>query len=78
MRRATITIPDELEAGLEAYLERQDAPPTLTSLVQTALRTYLADRGYVPDRRTLRLTAAESESGSTNVSIEHDRELAER
>jgi hypothetical protein len=78
MRRATVTIPDELEAGLDAYLERQDAPPTLTGLIQTALRTYLADRGYVPDRRTLRLTPAKGGSGSTNVSIEHDREWAER
>lgn len=78
MRRATITIPDDLEDGLAAYLERQDAPPTLTSLVQAALRTYLSDRGYLQDRRTLKLTPAERGSGLAHVSTEHDRELAER
>ena len=43
MRRATITIPDELEALLERYLARLDAPPSLTTLAQAALRRYLEE-----------------------------------
>lgn len=43
MRRATITLPDDLEALLERYLDRLDAPPSLTALVQAALRQYLED-----------------------------------
>ncbi len=43
MRRATITLPDDLEADLDAYLASRDAPPSLTSLVQAALRRYLEE-----------------------------------
>lgn len=44
MRRATITLSDELEAALDAYLARQDAPPSLTAIVQAALQRYLEDK----------------------------------
>lgn len=43
MRRATITLPDDLETELESYLATQDAPPSLTALVQAALRRYLEE-----------------------------------
>jgi hypothetical protein len=43
MRRATITLPDDLEAEIEAYLAKQEAPPSLTSLVQAALRRLLRE-----------------------------------
>ncbi len=45
MKRATITLTDELEAELEAYRGGQEVPPSLTSLVQVALRSFLAERG---------------------------------
>lgn len=45
MKRATITLTDELEAELEAYRAGQEVPPSLTSLVQVALRGFLAERG---------------------------------
>lgn len=45
MKRATITLTDELEAELEAYRAGQEVPPSLTSLVQVALRSFLAERG---------------------------------
>jgi Arc/MetJ-type ribon-helix-helix transcriptional regulator len=41
MRRATITLPDDLEAEVEEYLAKQEAPPSLTSLIQAALRRFL-------------------------------------
>jgi hypothetical protein len=44
MKRATITLTDELEAELEAYRAGQEVPPSLTSLVQVALRSFLAER----------------------------------
>jgi metal-responsive CopG/Arc/MetJ family transcriptional regulator len=80
MKRATVTIPDDLERELEAYRQRQDAPPTITAVMQAALREYLRDqalksRGYRPARGPLRITPAEG-SARVDVSINHDRYLA--
>ena len=52
MRRATITLPDDLEAEVEAYLAKQEAPPSLTSLVQAALRRFLGERRIFRDDDT--------------------------
>jgi len=52
MRRATITLPDDLEAEVEEYLARQEAPPSLTSLVQAALRRFLGERRIFRDDET--------------------------
>jgi len=46
MRRASITIPDELELALERCRGALEAPPSLASVVQAALRGYLEERGY--------------------------------
>ena len=43
MKRATITLNDELERAVDAYLRDQEARPSLTAVVQTALRQYLTD-----------------------------------
>ncbi len=80
MRRATITLPDDLEAELESYLAAQDAAPSLTSLVEVALRRYLRDRRletrqYRPPEGRLRITPASQGSGAVDVSLEHDRHL---
>jgi hypothetical protein len=49
MKRATITLSDELEAELDAYLAGQEVIPSLTSIVQAALRSFLAERrGHRP------------------------------
>jgi len=48
MKRATITLPDDIEQVLAAYLDEQEVPLALTAVVQTALRDYLAERGYLP------------------------------
>ena len=46
MKRATITISDQLEPAIEAYLKDQEVAPSLTRLLQTALGEFLAARGY--------------------------------
>lgn len=82
MRRATVTIPDELEDQLDRYLGSQDPAPSLTAVLQTALRRFLSEqkleaRGYEPARGPLRITPAPLDDGPTDVSVEHDRYLYE-
>ena len=79
MKRATITLPDELEEALEAYRRSQDVPLPLTALTQAALREYLEKRGYLSPSsgRTFGITPSERGSGMRDVSSEHDRYLAE-
>jgi hypothetical protein len=78
MRRATITIADETESSLDAYMRQQDVAPSLTALVEAALKEYLGRRGFVPGPRKLKITPAKQGSGARNASIEHDRYLAGR
>lgn len=47
MKRATVTITDDLEKALEAYRRDQEIPPGLTAVMQAALRECLAGRGYM-------------------------------
>jgi hypothetical protein len=78
MKRATITLPDELQSALDAYLREQDVSPALTAVVQSALREYLGSRGYLPPARPLRITPAGKGSGRRDVSVRHDRYFARR
>lgn len=78
MKRTTVTIPRDLEAGLEAYLGRQEVRPALTAVVQAALREYLANRSYIPPAKPFRIRAAKKGSGLRDVSVEHDRYFAEQ
>jgi hypothetical protein len=71
-----MTFPDDLAKAVEKYLASQEAPPTLTTVVQAALRQYLAERGFLRTRRTLSITPAETGSGRSDVSQHHDRHLA--
>ena len=47
MKRATITLPDDLEHALEQFVEEQQVPVQLTAVVQAAVREYLAELGYL-------------------------------
>lgn len=83
MKRATITIPDDLEEELNAFLKTQDAPPSLTSVLQAALRRYLEERKlsaleYRPPVGPLRIEPAAQGSGGDDGSVDHDRHLADR
>jgi hypothetical protein len=77
VKRATMTFPDDLAKAMEKYLASQEAPPSLTTVVQTALRQYLGERGFLKARRTLAITPARSGSGRSDVSQQHDHYLAE-
>jgi len=46
MKRATIAIPEELERAVEKYRRDLEVSPSLASVVQTALKAYLEERGY--------------------------------
>lgn len=75
MRRATVTIADDLEASLDAYMDQQEVAPALTAVVQTALREYLARRGFDKSNAPLRITPARKGSGTRDVSVRHDHYL---
>ncbi len=77
MRRATVTLTDEIENALEAYQQAQDVQPSLTAITQAALREYLAQRGFLRTRRTFWLTPAEHGSGDPYASRDHNRTVAE-
>ena len=81
MKRATITIPDDLEQELNAYLERQEIATPLTSLIQTALRAFLheqkwKERDYRAPKTELDVPISKSGSGRRNISVDHDEFLS--
>ena len=77
MKRATVTIPDDLADAVESYVRDQEARPPLTAVVQAALRQYLALRGYLRPAGPLRIRPARRGSGHRDISQEHDRYFAE-
>lgn len=79
MKRATITLPDELEEALEVYRTAQEVALPLTAVAQAALREYLERRGFLAPigSRVFRITPAEEGSGTRDVSVKHDRYFAE-
>jgi hypothetical protein len=78
MKRATVTIPDDLAKAVESYVRAQDAPPPLRAVVQATLRQYLTERGYLQAGRPLRINPASCGSDRSDVSQAHDRYLATR
>jgi hypothetical protein len=76
VKRATMTFPDDLAKAVEKSLASQEAPPSLTTVVQAALRQYLSERAFLRTRRTLAITPAGSGSGRSDTSQHHDRYLA--
>ena len=78
MKRATITIPDELEAELDAFLATQEPQPSLTGVIQAALRVYLderkwKERGYRAPQKSLQIPVANKGSGRNDISENHDK-----
>jgi hypothetical protein len=76
VKRATITLSDDLEEAVQRYFEAHDARPPLTAVVQAALRQYLTDRGYLRSSGPLHITPARKGSGRRDVSKAHDLYLA--
>jgi hypothetical protein len=52
--------------------------PTLTALMRTALREYLARRGSASPPKALRITPAKKGSGKRDVSHRHDSYFADK
>lgn len=48
MKRATVTIPDDIAPALEAYLADQHPAPPLAAVIHDAVAAFLAERGYLP------------------------------
>lgn len=85
--KATITIPEDLERELAAYLETHEE--LLEETLQQTLREYLERRSLasllgaagleyrLPRRPLASFTVAEKGSGKGDISINHDKYLAE-
>lgn len=73
-----MTLPDDLARAVEEYVQSQETPPSVTRVVQTALRQYLSERGFLRRPKTLKIRPAKHGSGRSDVSREHDKYLAER
>ena len=67
-----MTFPDDLAQAMDDYLQSQDAPPSLTTVMQAALREYLRERGFLREFRPLEITPAKKGSGRSDVSQNHD------
>ncbi len=72
MKRSTMTLPDDLAQAVDNYLQAQEVPPALTTVMQTALREYLGERGFLRPYKPLRIRTAKHGSGSSDGSINHD------
>lgn len=66
-----MTLPDDLDQAVDNYLQAQEAPPALTTVVQAALREYLRERGFLRTHRPLKITP-KGNSGRSDVSQNHD------
>jgi hypothetical protein len=76
MRRATITLSDDIAEAVDEYLRAQEAPPALTTVVQAAMRQYLSERGFLRTYKPLKIRPAKTGSGSSDGSVNHDLYLA--
>jgi len=66
-----MTFPDVLAKAMDDYLQSQEAPPSLTTVMQAALREYLRERGFLREFRPLKITP-KGNSGRSDVSQNHD------
>ncbi len=66
-----MTLPDDLAKAVDEYVQAQEAPPALTTVVQAALREYLRERGYLRTYRPLKIRPV-GRSGRSDVSVNHD------
>jgi metal-responsive CopG/Arc/MetJ family transcriptional regulator len=51
MKRASISLPDDLARALDDYIHAQEVRPAVTTVIQAALREYLGARGFLQERR---------------------------
>jgi hypothetical protein len=82
IKRATVTLSDDVGRDLEEYLARTTPTPSFTAVVQTALRQFLAQQkleslGFRPAAGPLRITPAEPTRVLRHVAEQHDQFLAD-
>ena len=77
MKRVTVSVSDELEESLDHYLRDQEVAPSLTAVLQAALKDYLAERGYPRRESAFKITPASEGSGLTDISQSHDQYFSE-
>jgi len=58
MKHITFTMSDDLAEAVERYRNAQDAPPSLSSVMQSALRRYLSEQWFLREPRILAITPA--------------------
>lgn len=66
-----MTFPADLARAVDEYIASQEVPPSLTAVVQAALREFLRERGLLRKYRPLKITPKGS-SGRSDVSQNHD------
>ena len=81
VKRASITLPSELDQRVDEFLSAQSPRPSLTALVQEALSAYLDDyewkrREYTPAKESV-LTVTTERTGHSDTAARHDEALAE-
>lgn len=70
-------LPDHLAQAIAQSIQDQPNPTNFPDVLQTALETFLLERGYwSPSKKRLHITPAEQGSGYSNTSIEHDQILS--
>jgi hypothetical protein len=75
MRRATITLPDDLALAVDAHIHAQEVPTALETVVQSALREYLRLRGFPRAHHPLKITP-KGNSGRSDTSENRDAYLS--
>jgi len=79
MESINITLPDELSDALNSYMRDREVSLPANAIVETALKEFLTQRGYLPpQRQSLHLTPAPKGSGFQDTSVNHDKILAEQ
>jgi hypothetical protein len=71
MRRATVTLPADLARAVDAYIQEEEAPTALESVMEAALREYLRERGFPRSHHPLKIRPKGS-SGRSDISENHD------
>ena len=76
MKPAAMTLPDDLAKAVGNDRRAPEIPPRLTAIVQTVLREYLRERGFLWVRRLVKIRTAKPGSGRSDVTENHDLSLA--
>lgn len=68
-------LPDDIVQAITDYIRGQPTPTDIPNVLQTALHTFLIERGYLSSQKRLHVTPASQGSGFSDTSINHDQVL---